>query len=36
LQIKPNGLIPVELDGEIEVIKEIKYAIYPGAINILQ
>ena len=36
LQVKPNGLIPVELDGEIELIKEINYSIYPGAINILQ
>lgn len=36
LQIKPNSLIPVELDGEIELIKEINYTIYPKAINILQ
>lgn len=36
LQIKSNGLIPIELDGEIELTKEINYTIYPKAINILQ
>ncbi len=36
LQIKTNCLIPLELDGEIELIKEINYKIYPKAINILQ
>lgn len=36
LQIKPKSIVPVEFDGEIELIKEINYTIYPGAINILQ
>jgi len=36
LRIKPNGLVPVEFDGEIELIKEIHYTVYPVAINILQ
>jgi diacylglycerol kinase family enzyme len=36
LKIKPCGIITVELDGEIELVKEIHYTIYPGAINILQ
>jgi diacylglycerol kinase (ATP) len=36
LKIKPCGIIPVELDGEIELVKKIYYTIYPGAINILQ
>lgn len=36
LQIKPKNIVPVEFDGEIELIKEINYTIYPGAINILQ
>ena len=36
LWIKPNEIIPVELDGEIEMVQEISFSIAPRCIKVLQ